>query len=358
MSASLLARRALTAAGIAGLALAGACTEQGVMDPGTTVKPNLIIAQATDVVWDFAGLLNLGAGVHNLGLTATVNNAPNGHIDLSTDGSNTDLTSKGQELPVGNTERGLGVCTVNTGCIGDEVGDHGTGVLFMNLTNVLPAGSVLTQIDLGSVQLAEGWKVSYSITGLGGTYLPLSSGEGNGVNNSGDNIVISVPSLPTANLFLKFEKNTAASGNLSTDNDYVVKSLTTSFTPPGGGCTFTWGYWKNHAGTKHQPNAWPVSSLTLGTVTYTKTQLLDILNTSVTGNGLVSLAHQLIAAKLNVAAGASPPSPDIALADALIGGLVIPPVGSGSLDPSVTSALTDALDGWNTGLTGPGHCAE
>ena len=60
----------------------------------------------------------------------------------------------------------------------------------------------------------------------------------------------------------------------------------------------------------------------------------------------------------NVAAGASPPSPDIALADALIGGLVIPPVGSGFLDPSVSSALNDALDGWNTGLTGPGHCAE
>jgi len=110
MSASLLARRALTAAGIVGLALAGACTEQGVMDPGTTVKPNLIIAQATDVTWDFAGLLNLGAGVHDLGTGPTaINNGGNGHIDVSGNISDTHVTSKGQELPVGDTERGLGL---------------------------------------------------------------------------------------------------------------------------------------------------------------------------------------------------------------------------------------------------------
>ena len=60
-------------------------------------------------------------------------------------------------------------------------------------------------------------------------------------------------------------------------------------------CTLTQGYWKNH------PNAWPVSSLKLGTVTYTKDQAIAILKTPVKGNGLVQLAHQLIAAKLNVA---------------------------------------------------------
>jgi len=46
----------------------------------------------------------------------------------------------------------------------------------------------------------------------------------------------------------------------------------------------------------------------------------------------------------------------IASADALIGGLVIPPVGSGSLASSATSALTSALDNFNQGLIGPGHC--
>jgi cysteine-rich repeat protein len=119
-------------------------------------------------------------------------------------------------------------------------------------------------------------------------------------------------------------------------------------------CTLTQGYWKNH------PGAWPLASLSLGTVTYTKAQLLAIFNTPVKGNGLIDLAHQLIAAKLNVAAGASPAvvAAAISSADALIGGLVVPPVGSGSLPTSVTTALVSKLDSYNSGLIGPGHCGN
>jgi hypothetical protein len=122
--------------------------------------------------------------------------------------------------------------------------------------------------------------------------------------------------------------------------------------PPGPGCTLTQGYWKNHAA------AWPVSSLKLGTVTYTKAQLIAILETPVRGNGLVSLAHQLIAAKLNVAKGASPRAvaAAISLADAMIGSRVIPPVGGGSLSTSATGLLTEVLDAYNNGKIGPGHC--
>jgi hypothetical protein len=42
-------------------------------------------------------------------------------------------------------------------------------------------------------------------------------------------------------------------------------------TTQGQNCTFTQGYWKTH------PTAWPVLSLTLGTVSYTQAQLLAIL---------------------------------------------------------------------------------
>ena len=120
----------------------------------------------------------------------------------------------------------------------------------------------------------------------------------------------------------------------------------------GDNCTYTQGYWKTH------PEAWPVASLTLGTVTYSKTQLLAILAQPVQGNGLVSLARQLIAAKLNVAAGASPAaiSSVITMSDGLIAGRIVPPNGSGSLPPSSTSALTQSLDDFNNGLSGPGHC--
>ena len=121
-------------------------------------------------------------------------------------------------------------------------------------------------------------------------------------------------------------------------------------------CTFTFGYWKNH------PEAWgSVTSLTLGTVTYTKAQLLQILSTQVVGNGLVSLAHQLIAAKLNILVNGADPtavSATIAAADAQIGSLVVPPIGSGYLAPADTETKTQILDDYNNGITGPGHCGD
>jgi hypothetical protein len=119
-------------------------------------------------------------------------------------------------------------------------------------------------------------------------------------------------------------------------------------------CTYTQGYWKNH------PEAWSVSGLVLGTVPYTKAELLSILGQPVSGNGLVSLAHQLIAAELNVAAGADPSaaSATMAAAHALIGPLVIPPVGGGYLAPATTSPLTQTLDDYNNGVIGPGHCGS
>ncbi len=117
-------------------------------------------------------------------------------------------------------------------------------------------------------------------------------------------------------------------------------------------CTFTLGFWKTH------PEMWPVGSLTLGTVVYSQSQLLDILNEPVRGNGLVSLSHQVIAVKLNVANGAdgSVLGTGVADADALIGGLVVPPVGTGYLETSTTSSFTNLFDMYNNGVIGSGHC--
>lgn len=125
-------------------------------------------------------------------------------------------------------------------------------------------------------------------------------------------------------------------------------------------CTYTQGYWKTHGPipTGNNTNVWPVTSLTLGTVVYTDLQLQAIFDTPAAGNGLITLAHQLIAAKLNIANGAdgSSVAAAIAAADALIGGLVVPPVGTGSLAPSTTSSLTTTLGSYNEGIIGPGHC--
>lgn len=165
---------------------------------------------------------------------------------------------------------------------------------------------------------------------------------------------------------------TSADAELDQNTEYVVRAYAHAFggmnasvyctnlvtqTSSGIGhdCTYTQGYWKNH------PTLWPTSSLMLGTVTYTKTQLLAIFDQPAKGNGLVSLAHQLIATKLNIAAGASVPpvvASAIASADALIAGKVVPPVGSGKLAPSATSSLTETLDEYNNGELGPDHCSS
>lgn len=120
----------------------------------------------------------------------------------------------------------------------------------------------------------------------------------------------------------------------------------------GNGCTYTQGYWKNHE------EAWPVDNLTLGSENYIISELLQILDEPVQGNGLVSLAHQLIAAKLNIANGADPtPIADaVASSDALIGALIIPPIGAGYLSPANTSNLVTLLDAYNNGLLGVPHC--
>jgi len=91
--------------------------------------------------------------------------------------------------------------------------------------------------------------------------------------------------------------------------------------------------------------------LQLGNVTYTQQQLLDILHEPPRGNGLLILAHQLIAAELNIANGADPSciQQTIDEANALIGDLVIPPVGNGYLAPRDVSALADMLGDYNEG---------
>ncbi len=84
------------------------------------------------------------------------------------------------------------------------------------------------------------------------------------------------------------------------------------------------GYWKNH------PDAWPVASLALGSNTYSKAELLTILNTAI-GSGKSTdasllLADQLITAKLNIANGLDPgpTAATIATADSLLGGCNLP----------------------------------
>jgi hypothetical protein len=106
------------------------------------------------------------------------------------------------------------------------------------------------------------------------------------------------------------------------------------------------GYWKNHTG------LWPVSSLTLGNVTYNETQLLRILNNSTSGDASVILAKAEIAALLNLANGSNPiPICDtIADADAALDGCTVPcKVGPKTVLGQRMISDGNRLDSYNVG---------
>jgi len=123
--------------------------------------------------------------------------------------------------------------------------------------------------------------------------------------------------------------------------------------PTSPGCTRSQGFWKTH------PETWPVETLVLGSVTHSKVGLLAILDTPPRGDATYILAHQLIAAKLNIAGGADPSAvaTTITAADTW---LTDHPLGSNPRGPAraVGIALAGTLDEYNSGEIGPGPCGE
>jgi hypothetical protein len=115
---------------------------------------------------------------------------------------------------------------------------------------------------------------------------------------------------------------------------------------PGNPGTGTPGYWKNHL------EAWPVSSIVIGGVTYAKEVAAPLLGHPVSGDKTYTMFRHLVAAKLNVLIGndASCVSAQIAQADAWMASF---PLGSG-VDASSTAwaaggPLATYLDEYNNG---------
>lgn len=123
---------------------------------------------------------------------------------------------------------------------------------------------------------------------------------------------------------------------------------------PSNNCTFTQGFWKNH------PEVWPIEDISLGDVLYTKAEAIDILKTPpARGDATYILAHQLIAAKLNILNEADPGAVETTITDADDWLSTYPP-GSNPPDPdhTVGVGLAETLDDYNNGLIGPGHCED
>lgn len=141
--------------------------------------------------------------------------------------------------------------------------------------------------------------------------------------------------------------------------------------PCAGGCTLTIGYWKTHAGGVGR-NADMVTALLpiwLGTpgggksvqVT-TAGQAISLLSMSGDpSNGINKLYAQLLGAKLNIASGASSAavSSTIGAADAFLATRNAADWNSlTKAQKAQVLAWMTALDNYNNGLIGPGHCSQ
>ncbi len=204
----------------------------------------------------------------------------------------------------------------------DEPGISGVTVQLLN-----SGGTVIATTTTNS-------SGNYSFTGLvAGTYT----------------VKIVTSSLPSTTFTETYDLDGVSSANQATF------SLTASrtdvdfgyhFPSATAGGTGTLGYWKNH------PDAWPVQSITIGGITYTKAQAITWLGTPVGGDASISLFHQLVPAELNalVSNNISCIFPVIQAADAW---MAQHPVGShvssSSADGQVGESLASQLDSYNNG---------
>src|SRR5204863_60552 len=113
---------------------------------------------------------------------------------------------------------------------------------------------------------------------------------------------------------------------------------------PGAQCVYTRDEWTAI------PN-WPVQELQLGNVIYDRGELQFIMDESIGNNGLIAVAQEEIAAKLNIANGAHFDciAETVTDVDVLIGNLVIPPIGSGFIPLGNVQGYVNQLAQYNKG---------
>ncbi len=160
-----------------------------------------------------------------------------------------------------------------------------------------------------------------------------------------DNCSVSAVCSPPSGT--EFPIGTATDTCTATDQAGLQASCSFSITTTAGNqCPLAQGYWKNH------PGAWPVGSLTLGSVTYNTTQLVGILNSSSTRDASLILAKPLIAALLNLANGSNPVPVcnTIGDADSLLDGCTVGcSTGAKSSTGQAMISDADSLDLYNNG---------
>ncbi len=153
---------------------------------------------------------------------------------------------------------------------------------------------------------------------------------------------------------------TGDSGATGSDSHTVIIDV-----PCGGGCTLTQGYWKTHSllGPAPYDDAWlAIGPLGAATPFFSsgKTWYQVLWTPPSGGNVYLQLAHQYIAAKLNILNGASTTpavNAAIAYAEAFFPGKT-PATSLTNAVKNTVRGHASTLDKYNNGLIGPGHCSE
>lgn len=138
---------------------------------------------------------------------------------------------------------------------------------------------------------------------------------------------------------------------------------TVTINVPKAGCTLTQGYWKTHsaAGPAPYDDNWrAIGAAEHNTLFFGSGQTwLQVFGNSPAGNAYYILAHQYMAAELNVLNGASAPT---AVQDALTASRTLFSSVTGTsltkAQESEAKSLADVLTSFNEGGSGPGHCSE
>ncbi len=159
--------------------------------------------------------------------------------------------------------------------------------------------------------------------------------------------------LNTATLI---EGTSGTSHNSSATVDLASAGCTT-------GCTLTQGYWKTHSveGPAPYDDNWAnLGPLQEDTVFFSSGKTwYQVFWTAPAGNAYYILAHQYMAAELNVLNGATTtPEVDAALAQAETLFASVDGTRLTKAQSDLAKSLAATLDNWNQGITGPGHCSE
>lgn len=140
---------------------------------------------------------------------------------------------------------------------------------------------------------------------------------------------------------------------------------TVNVTVPCGGCTLTQGYWKTHSDRGPAPydDAWKnLGPLEESTPFFLSGKTwYQVFWTPPAGNAYYNLAHQYMAAQLNVLNGSSVPAnvqTALNAATALFNAQGVNDTTLTKAERTQALSLATILDQYNNGLIGPGHCSE